>query len=698
MAWVGFRAARAASVAFFLSSFACMGHAPAQEDAVVVSAWRFPEDARRLPASVTVLTAEDIARSSARTLPELLSEQVGISMIDLYGNNAALASVDLRGFGVTGPQNTLILVDGRRIGDIDLSGVQWPAVPIASIERVEVLRGSGAVPYGDGASAGVINIVTRSPLAQGRRLELTGRAGSLNTREAQLRGGIAEADFGMNASVHRYTSDGYRANNRNEQENGTLNLRWGLGEGALDLRFGVDRQNLRLPGARTVQPSIGLDEYASDRRGTRTPLDYASRDGARAGATFMTRIGDAELTLGLDWRTKDQRSYYDQGGFPIYRADLLEVTSLAPRVRIPFGSGAVRHGITVGFDGTAWRYDSRRSDSPDNVNLPVNRVRASVDSNALYVRDLVDVGEATQLSIGVRGERIAYDTTDTLNPAAPGASPFNTAAPPARETQTQRAWELGVRRRLSAQWAVFARAGRSYRFVNVDEIYEFDAAGSSEFQILRPQHARTLETGAQWRTGAASARLALFRTNIRDEIHLDPFSTGVGNTNLPPSRRQGVELDGRWQASRALILHAGYAYTDARFLEGTLPGGAFAIGTDLELAGRRVPLVPRHKLNVGFSAELAAQTRLSGTLTAVSSQYMDNDEPNTLGTMIPAYRVADVKLAQAFPWGRLALAVNNLFDERYYTYGVRSAFIADRYSAYPLPGRTISLAAEVTLE
>jgi iron complex outermembrane receptor protein len=698
MSTVRIRAARTAAAVLVLASSICVGHASAQDEAVVVDATRFPDETRRLPASVTVLNTEDIARSSARTLPELLSEQVGIGMVDLYGNNAALTSVDMRGFGVTGPQNTLVLVDGRRIGDIDLSGVQWPAIPLASIERVEILRGSGAVLYGDGASAGVINIVTRSPLAQGRRLELAARTASLNTREAQLRGVLAEADFGVTASVHGYTSDGYRANNRNEQQNGAMNLRWGLGEGALDLRFGVDRQDLRLPGARRIQPSAGLDEYSSDPRGAQTPLDYASRDGRRVGATLMNRIGDAELSFGFDWREKEQRSYFDQGGFPVYRADFLDVTSLAPRVRIPFGSGPVRHGLTLGFDRNAWRYDSRRGTSPDNVSLPVNRVCASVDSDAIYLRDLVDLGAATQFVLGMRAEQVTFDTSDTLNLLAPGASPFSTAAAPARETQTARAWELGGRRRLSAGWTVFARTGTSYRFVNIDEVYEYDAGGNSQFQILRPQHARTYEAGAEWRMNTAFARATLFRTNVFDEIHLDPFSTGVGNTNLPPSRRQGLELDGRWQASTVLHLHATYAFTDARFLEGTLPGSIYAIGTDLELAGRRVPLVPRHKINVGLSWDAAPRTRLSGSLTAVGAQYMDNDEPNTLGTMIPGYTVIDLKLSQSLSWGRLALAVNNLFDERYYTYGVRSAFTADRYSVYPLPGRTISLAAEIALD
>src|SRR5437016_13402688 len=80
-------------------------------------------------------------------------------MKDLFGNNASNTSIDLRGFGATGPQNTLILLDGRRLNDIDLSGVQWSAIPLSSIERIEILRGTGAVLYGDNASTGVVNIV-----------------------------------------------------------------------------------------------------------------------------------------------------------------------------------------------------------------------------------------------------------------------------------------------------------------------------------------------------------------------------------------------------------------------------------------------------------------------------------------------------------------------------------------------------------
>jgi iron complex outermembrane receptor protein len=673
----------------------CVGAQPV--DAVVIEATRFPEVARTLPASVTVLTAEDIAASAARTLPEFLAQQAGIAMHDFFGNNAATTTVDLRGFGVTGQQNTLILLDGRRVTDIDFTGVQWAAIPLSSIERVEILRGSGAVLYGDGATSGVINIVTRSPLEQGAALEAWGRIATFGTREGQLYGSAATGTFGVNASVYGYVSDGYRANNRNEQQNNTVNLRWGLGATKFDLRLGTDRQDLRLPGARRIQPSIGLDEYASDRRGAQTPLDFASRDGERIGLGVSRRWGEVDLSVGLDWRRKDQRSYFDQSGFPISRADVTDVSSLTPRMRIPFTTGGIAHRLTLGIDWHDWRYESRRSDRPESIARPINHVHVSQQTRAVYAQDSIELTRATRLLLGWREERVRFDANDTVDPAAPGFF-FNTAAPPERQTQRASAWEVGLRHELSKAWSLFARAGESFRFVNVDEIYENDAFFSAQFQILRPQRSRTYEAGAEWRAETLSLRGTAYRTNVRDEIHLDPFTTGVGNTNLPPSRRQGVELEGKWDATRTLRIAGSYTYTDARFLEGALAGGPFAIGTGLDVAGKTVPLVPKHKLNASFTWDVTAATRLSGALTAVSSQFMDNDEPNTLGTQIPRYTFVDLKLAHRFRWGRIALAVNNVSDAHYYTYAVRSAFVPDRYAVYPLPGRSVSLIAELRLD
>ena len=126
-----------------------------------------------------------------------------------------------------------------------------------------------------------------------------------------------------------------------------------------------------------------------------------------------------------------------------------------------------------------------------------------------------------------------------------------------------------------------------------------------------------------------------------------------------------------------------------------LPGSSFT-EQNVVIAGKTVPLVPRDKLNAGASWAVAPKTRLNALVTYVSSQFMDNDEGNTFGVKIPAYTVADLKLAWQDGGWRVSATVNNLFNEQYYNYAVRSQFVADRYNAYPLPQRNFTMTAEYT--
>jgi len=113
------------------------------EDAVVVTATRFPEQRLDAPVGMTVITAKQIAESAAKTLPQLLSQEAGIVTRDNTGGPDS--QIDMRGFGITGDQNTLVLLNGQRLNEIELTTIGWTAIPLDSIERIEILRGSGSV-------------------------------------------------------------------------------------------------------------------------------------------------------------------------------------------------------------------------------------------------------------------------------------------------------------------------------------------------------------------------------------------------------------------------------------------------------------------------------------------------------------------------------------------------------------------------
>src|SRR3970282_1726755 len=84
---------------------------------VVVTATRFSDRYVDTPVNMTVISAEDIRQSSAKTVADILAEQAGIAIHDFFGKKAAAHTIDLRGFGITGGQNTLILLGGRRVSD-----------------------------------------------------------------------------------------------------------------------------------------------------------------------------------------------------------------------------------------------------------------------------------------------------------------------------------------------------------------------------------------------------------------------------------------------------------------------------------------------------------------------------------------------------------------------------------------------------
>jgi iron complex outermembrane receptor protein len=651
----------------------------AQEDSVVVTATRFPERKLEHPIGVTVVTREQIANSSAANLPDLLSRYAGINTRNNAGSPDV--AIDLRGFGASGDQNTLVLLDGQRLNDIELTTVRWSAIPLEAIERVEIQRGGGAVMYGGGATGGTINIITRSSIAGDRSATVAASAGTYNSNDLRASVNIAGDSTGFALTASQHNSDGYRDNNRLEQGNLLGDLRWSGNRAGLVFKFGLDNQSLRLPGARTAV------QLGTDPRGTATPNDYSARDGKQATLSGRYAFEAAELALDLSYRDTRRVAFFDDYsglGFSTFTDTHASVWALTPRLKTPYRFLGRDHVLIFGMDADIWDYQALRASRFERLGAPQVDLAATQKDRAYYVQHHTAFGTATKLTLGARLQRVDISANDRVNPASYASAAM---------ARSPRAWEMALRHNLNPTLALFGKLGASFRVASVDEIYnQFGGpAFDSIVMPLEPQTSRDSEIGAEYKSGAGRLQARIYRMDLRNEIHFNAIN--FTNMNLSPTQREGFELEGSRTLGKRVDLFASYTQARAVFREGVYNGfDATFAPIRVDLAGKQVPLVPRNSAKLGLGWQFAAKTRLSGALGYVGKQYFDNDQANTFPGQMASFVTADAKLSHAAgPW-TFTLVGNNLTDRKYYTYAIRNA-AGSSFNAYPMAGRNVLLTA-----
>src|SRR3569623_496590 len=179
---------------------------------VVVSSTRFENNVEPGPIGATIITAEQIREAGVNNDTAAIRKIAGE-----YGrqklNGTQDSALDLRGFGDDSRQNLVVLVDGIRLSENELANPLLSSVPIELVERIEIIRGGSSVLYGEGATAGVINVITKraKPNAQGG--SLVGEAGSYAHRELRASAAKSWESLALDANIGELRTDNYRANN-----------------------------------------------------------------------------------------------------------------------------------------------------------------------------------------------------------------------------------------------------------------------------------------------------------------------------------------------------------------------------------------------------------------------------------------------------------------------------------------------------
>jgi iron complex outermembrane receptor protein len=627
--------------------------------AVVVSAARTEQSLLTTPASITVITREQIDATGARHIDEVLRGQGGVQINDLFGDGSR-SSVGMRGFGETAGSNTLVLVDGRRLNNPDIAAPDLNSIALEDVERIEIVQGSAGVLFGDQAVGGIINVITRTPDASRHSLRLS--AGSYNT--LMLHAATSQAlDNGMNyrLSLDARESDNYRDHNEASYLNGFGKLGYEHASGSVfgELQY-IDDQ-LNTPGTlfadqvledrRQVDPNFANDFSDAKTTVVRTGLIQQISDNWSVEGELSGRDTNGEFRLSSVFAAETEISTQDR-----------QVLELTPRLigLLPTMNDTL---LTLGADLVASDYQLSTRFG-DQVN--------DQTQDALYVQAAVPATEVLDLTLGVRYAEVDNELQDSGS--------FAIFPDGVRIEDDVTVATFGLTISADQNWRVLFRADQNYRFAKVDEYLQPVFTPTFTPIILKTQEGLSLEAGVEWTAGLNNAKLLLYQLDLDNEIAYDPVN--FANINLDQTRRQGVISNARWQQSDRLGLSASYTFTDAEVLSGPY-------------AGKEIPLVAQHSAGVGADYQLTERWQLYAEWFAISDRVFSGDFNNEL-SRLPGYGLINAKAEYEVNDFVFSGRINNLLNKKYSEVGQLSydpnSFVATE-AFFPSPEINFMLTA-----
>jgi iron complex outermembrane receptor protein len=623
---------------------------------VVVTATRYEEASDSVPANVTSITEDEVARSTARDVPGILKNEVGLHVYDITGNGRSFR-VDRSGFGETALLNTLVLVDGRRLNNPDLSGADWTLVPLDRVARIEVVRGSrGSVLYGDNATDGVINIITKrgeEGLAAGAEIA-GGSYGTFNP-SAYLSGTYKDLSYAF--SGRYYSSDGYRDNSDTDQTDVGLNLDYAFADVArLGLSAGYHEDDTGLPGA-LRSSDIGS---GADRRDSTNPFDFAdTRDyyvQLNPEVYFPGFLDNSYFKAPVSYRERDQEFFASFVGGEFRGDTKIDYVTASPQLVVQEPVAGLDNTLTLGLD-YYYSDEDIRNESLFLGTLDVGRFDLEKKNHGVYIHDELYPTDALALSAGYRWDRVDY----AFSPVEPGTkkdADYDVGV-----------FTAGVNYRFLDRSHVYLSFSEGFRYPVLDEVFSFFT--NTINRELGPQTSENFEIGVRhYFTDAIYGNLNFFRLDTEDEIFFNPVT--FSNENLDAeTRRDGIEASSGYD-STAISVKGTYTYRDTE-----IRGGAFT-GNDL-------PNVPRHQASLDLVWRPLEGLALAVNGVYVGERFFESDYANAFEKQ-GDYKVLNVKLKYNRQKITAFLDINNLFDEKYSSYGVLSTFPVEP-AFYPSPER-----------
>ena len=581
------------------------------------------------PFASEVYTKKEIEKSHAKDIYEFLNTQTSVSTMPSYGNPFSQA-IDMRGYGIGyGYENTVITVNGRRLNNIDMAPQLLSSIPLDSIEKIEILKGTGSVEYGDGANAGAINIITKDY----KGAVIKSYIGDNGLWFGSLGVGVKEEKFSISGYIDDYSHDGFKQ----VSNDGTKDESWNRNKSIKatltpveDLTFNLgktfSKMNVNYANALTLS-QYNQDPYS-------IPASKYSDSSYRSDVInygFNYKIND-KFSVDAQIFDEDKKvsSYYISSNGTI--SGNYDYKSYDTKLNYTEGNFKALIGMQA-FDGEK---ESKSTWSPDNS---VTKENLGIYSKADYT-----FGSNT-ISAGVRNESIKYtfqDNTSNLE-----------------DTFSENAYDVGYNYKINSNTSVFTNYNHSFQAADIDRLFKaiyntnfpWNYLGSEFNDFLKPMQVDTINVGFNYLTSINKFKMALYFSSIENEIYLNSWGN---NVSFKETEKKGIEIFDKYNFLSNLFTTVNYTFVDTKIVDDGI-GGLYN--------GKEIPGVSPHTLKVGLGYNPIKPITLLLSETYKSKAYAIDDFDGSFGKM-ESYYVTDISATYTYKDYEFFAKINNLFDEK----------------------------------
>jgi outer membrane receptor protein involved in Fe transport len=689
-------------------------------------------DVDKVPAAINAVGAGQIARTGSLNIADALQQQIpGVIISDSTGNPFQ-PDIEFRGFvasPVAGtPQGLAVYQNGARINEAFGDTVNWDLIPTAAIRSVAVVTNNPA--FGLNALGGAVNVLMKDGFNY-KGTEINTMGGSFGRIQSSAQHGQQFDNWSIYGALEGLKDNGYRNFSKSEIRRFYGDVGYRTDSSEFHLNFGVAKNNFgataavpvqllqnywgatyttpqthdnrvayaNLTGKVDVSPTWTIEGSARVRRFQQKTVDgnptetercappddallcFNDDDVPANGLNGVQLVNPfpATAVLGQIDRTTT-RSTTTGATLQATNTDQLFGHNNQFMIGTSFDSGVTRFGASAELGTIGPNYVVTGSGiflgrSGEPVSIGPVSLRATNRYTGLYALDTFDVTDRFSISGGGRFNYASINLQDLIGTDLNGSHTFSRFNP-----------MIGGTYKITPEVTAYAGYSEANRAPTPLELACADPARPciiGAFLIADPPLkqviSRTVEAGfrgmRELNIGTLGWKVGAFRATNADDILAIPSQLqGFGYfQNVGRTRRQGIEAQVNL-TSKTLQLYANYALVDARFLDALelnshSPFADPATGLIQVLPGNRIPAIPRNRVKVGFDYAVTDAFKIGGDALFVGSQYFVGDESNQ-AARLPGYSVfsahASYQINKTFQvYGR----VDNIFDNRYATYG-----------------------------